>query len=90
MAMQREATIPTCREVAELVSDYLDGATSLSSRLGVRLHLVQCDACCRYLSQMRRTIRLLADLPAPRLPDGVADKVVAEMRRRNVQHAAGD
>lgn len=49
-----------CRDVTELVSDYLERALPLRRRLAVRLHLLRCEACRRYINQMRKTVRLLA------------------------------
>jgi anti-sigma factor RsiW len=47
--------------VSELVTDYLERRLPVTAWLGVRWHLRQCDACRRYIAQMRQTIRLLAD-----------------------------
>ena len=47
--------------MSELVTDYLESRLSVTGWLGVRWHLLQCDACRHYIAQMRQTIRLLAD-----------------------------
>ena len=69
--------MPTCRDVSELVTDYLERTLPLRRWVGVRWHLVQCDACRRYIAQMRRTVRLLATNtfppPAPETEDGVVE-----------------
>lgn len=59
--------VPTCREMSELVTDYLERALTLRDWLGARGHLLLCPACRRYYEQMRQTIRLLAGgrLPPP-------------------------
>ncbi len=76
--------------MAERVTDYLEGALSLSSRLGARMHLALCPSCRRYFDQMRKTIRLLADAPPAPPPDGVADKVIAAVRRDGQGQPTGD
>lgn len=53
--------MPTCRDMSELVTDYLERRLPVTGWLGVRWHLLQCDACRRYVGQMRQTIRLLAE-----------------------------
>lgn len=53
--------MPTCRDVSELVTDYLERRLPVTGWVGVRWHLLQCDACRRYVVQMRQTIRLLAE-----------------------------
>ena len=59
--------IPTCRDMSELVTDYLEHALPVRTWMGARWHLVLCPACRRYYDQMRQTIRLLAggNLPPP-------------------------
>ena len=46
----------TCREVVELVTDYLEGALSWRQRRRVERHLSGCDGCTAYLEQMRVTL----------------------------------
>lgn len=59
--------IPTCRDMSELVTDYLEHALPVRMWIGVRGHLVLCPACRRYYDQVRQTIRLLSSrtLPPP-------------------------
>jgi len=59
--------MPTCRQMSELVTDYLELALPLRTRLDARWHLFRCPACRRYYDQMRQTVRLLAGrrLPPP-------------------------
>jgi predicted anti-sigma-YlaC factor YlaD len=51
--------MPTCREMSELVTDYLERTLPLRRRLDAGWHLFLCPACRRYYEQMRQTIRLL-------------------------------
>lgn len=48
----------TCKEVVELVTDYLEGSLSAEIRMQMDRHLAGCDGCTAYLDQMRQTIRL--------------------------------
>ena len=59
--------MPICREMSELVTDYLERTLPLRTRLGARWHLFLCPACRRYYTQMRQTVRLLTGgrLPPP-------------------------
>jgi len=72
----REAIIPTCNEMAELVTLYLEGALPLRTRLAARVHLFQCRACTAYYEQVRQTVRLLARGEPPAPPPGLADALV--------------
>jgi hypothetical protein len=51
-----------CEELVTVVSDYLDGVLSPDWRDRVDAHLTGCDGCAAYLSQVRATLDLLADL----------------------------
>jgi anti-sigma factor RsiW len=54
-----------CRDMAELVTPYLDGALPAKVRLAARVHLWLCASCRGYVEQMRRTIALLGAGPPP-------------------------
>jgi anti-sigma factor RsiW len=47
-----------CREMVELVTDYLEGALSRRSRRRFEAHLAGCEHCTEYVAQLRATIRL--------------------------------
>jgi len=49
---------PTCREVVELITDYLEARLPLEARTRLEQHLVFCDWCRVYLEQIRQTIRV--------------------------------
>jgi predicted anti-sigma-YlaC factor YlaD len=51
--------MPTCRDMSELVTDYLERVVTLRTRLDMWWHLCRCEACRHYYDQMRRTVRLL-------------------------------
>ena len=52
-------TMLKCRDVATLASDYIDGDLPWRNRLAVRMHLMMCDACTRYVRQLRHVIAVL-------------------------------
>jgi anti-sigma factor RsiW len=47
-----------CREVVEILGDYLEGAMAPDDRARLEEHLADCDGCAAYLEQLRVTIRL--------------------------------
>lgn len=71
--------MPTCRDMSELVTDYMERAVSRRVRVDMWWHLVRCGACRRYFDQVRRTVRLVATGANPP-DDGAADSVVAAFR----------
>jgi predicted anti-sigma-YlaC factor YlaD len=65
--MERESGTMTsddlsCRELVELVTDYLEGALPSVEQARFEAHLAGCFKCGDYLEQMRRTIRTLGRL----------------------------
>jgi anti-sigma factor RsiW len=57
----------SCRELVELVTDYLEGALPEGERARFEDHISRCDGCETYLAQMRQTIELVGHLPAEAL-----------------------
>ena len=53
-----EKTDLTCKELVELVTDYLEGALPVGDRLDFERHLVWCSWCRDYVDQVRMTIEL--------------------------------
>jgi anti-sigma factor RsiW len=50
----------SCREVVELVTDYLDGALSDADTERMEEHLKLCPPCVEYVDQIRATAQLAA------------------------------
>ena len=48
----------SCREVVEILGDYLEGAMAPEDRVRLEAHLADCEGCAAYLEQLRVTIRL--------------------------------
>ncbi len=53
-----------CRELVELVTDYLEGALPEAHTDELKAHLRECVDCLRYLGQIQLTARLLNRLSA--------------------------
>ena len=57
--MDRNATTDvTCRELVELVTEYLEGALSDARRASFEAHMAECEGCDRYVEQIRATVDL--------------------------------
>ncbi len=68
----------SCRETAELVTNYLEGSLTFWERLRFQIHLGLCFACRNYLRQMKYTIATLRQLP----PDPVPPQMKEELLKR--------
>jgi hypothetical protein len=67
-ADEKEDAVLKCRDMAELVTPFLDGALPFRMRAAAWFHLRLCASCRRYIGQVRRTIQLLASGPPPPPP----------------------
>jgi anti-sigma factor RsiW len=70
----------TCKELVELVTDYLEGALPAEERDRFEQHIVSCGGCETYLAQMRRTIALTGALTEESLSPDARDGLLAAFR----------
>ncbi len=76
----------TCKEITELVTDYLEGRMSLTERMRFQMHLGMCKHCRAYLRQMKTTVAALGHVPDDAvMPEDVSD----ELRKRFAEWRAG-
>jgi anti-sigma factor RsiW len=59
----------SCREMVELVTDYLDGALDPSVVQRMEAHLKLCPPCVEYVEQVRTTARLATASELEQHPD---------------------
>jgi anti-sigma factor RsiW len=67
--MDPKAIELVCREIVELVTDYLGGALSAEDRARFERHLSTCPPCTAYLAQMKTTRELASELGTAGAPD---------------------
>jgi anti-sigma factor (TIGR02949 family) len=70
----------TCREVLDLLTEYLDGALAPVEQARLAAHLEECEACARYLEQFTATIEVTAALREEAVPDDVRESLLAAFR----------
>jgi anti-sigma factor RsiW len=70
----------TCKEVVELVTDYLEDSLSSEMRDRFERHLTACDPCVTYLEQMRQTIATIGKLPEESISQPVLDTLLDHFR----------
>ncbi|HVT10235.1 MAG TPA: zf-HC2 domain-containing protein [Polyangia bacterium] len=74
-----------CRDVVEVVNDYLEDAMAPPERAAFEQHLHACPWCLTYLNQIRETraeVGRLAETDLPQLPAAVEASLRAAFRRR--------
>jgi len=70
----------TCKELVELVTEYLDGQLPADELERFEEHLVYCGPCVTHIEQMRETIRVAGGLREEDLDAAVADDLLAAFR----------
>lgn len=70
----------SCRQIVELVTDYLDGVLDEETAAAVAEHLALCDGCTLYVEQMRATSAALGTAEVDTLPSQVRDELLAAFR----------
>jgi anti-sigma factor RsiW len=69
-----------CREMVELVTDYLEGALDERDQERFARHLGGCDGCTAYLEQMRLTLRLAGRIEPEAIDPAFRDRLVEAFR----------
>jgi anti-sigma factor RsiW len=72
--------VMTCKELVELVTDYLEGTLPADVRARMDQHLAGCDGCTHYLEQMRQTIRLTGQVREENLSQPQRDDLLRLFR----------
>jgi anti-sigma factor RsiW len=70
----------TCKELVELVTDYLEGALSPEERARFDHHLSGCRGCRAYVEQMRRTLGAVGALSEDAVPDEAKQRLLRAFR----------
>jgi predicted anti-sigma-YlaC factor YlaD len=70
----------TCRELTELVTDYLEDRLSFGQRLRFEMHLGLCGDCRAYLRQMKQTIATLGSLHGGDIPEKASKELLTRFR----------
>jgi len=68
----------SCKELTELVTDYLEENLPWRERLRIQVHLWMCKHCGRYVDQMRTVIRLLRRLPTEPIPPRLLETLLPQ------------
>jgi len=70
----------TCKELVEVVTDYLEGHMPAEKRLLLEEHVAVCSGCQTYFAQMRATIRTTGTLREDDLSSDARDALLKVFR----------
>ena len=80
------STALVCKEVVELLNDYLEGTLSPEEHAHVQSHLDACDGCTSVLAQLRLAIATTGRLTEDRVPEDQRATLLEAFRH----HVQGD
>ncbi len=67
--------MPSCKDITEHSSDYLDHNLPWWKRPGYWLHFAMCVHCRRYINHLKLTIDTISKSPDATIPDVSAEKI---------------
>jgi hypothetical protein len=70
----------TCKELVELVTDFLEGRMTPAERTRFEMHLCYCDWCADYLRQLREVVRTAGAIREEQLEPQARDALLAAFR----------
>ena len=70
----------SCKELVELVTEYLENSLPLSEKAQFEAHLALCPGCRTYLEQMRQTVHTVGHLTEESLDPTTRDRLLALFR----------
>jgi predicted anti-sigma-YlaC factor YlaD len=77
----------TCKELVEVVTDYLEGRMPADRRLLFEEHVAFCSWCQTYLDQMRETIRVTGTLKEEDLSPETRERLLDVFRNWNAERS---
>jgi len=70
-----------CKELVEIITDYLEGTLPERDRARFDEHLMTCPGCREYIDQMRTMLRLAGRLTVDSISPGARDELLRAFRR---------
>jgi anti-sigma factor RsiW len=79
----------SCRELVELVTDYLEGRLAVEDRARFEMHLGTCGPCRAYLQQLRQVLAATGKLSEESVPPRARDSLLAAFRTWKSERGGG-
>ncbi len=76
----------SCRDIAKLSSQYLDQDLPLMTRMRIKIHLMMCVHCHRFMKQLQATINAVKHLKEPEITHPDIDNQVANLLQQHRQN----
>jgi anti-sigma factor RsiW len=70
-----------CKELVEIITDYLEGTLPGRDRSRFEAHILTCPPCREYVEEMRTTLRLAGRLTVESISPAARDELLRAFRR---------
>jgi anti-sigma factor RsiW len=70
-----------CKELVEIITDYLEGALPERDRARFEAHILTCAPCREYVEEMRTTLRLTGRVTTESISTNARDELLRAFRR---------
>lgn len=75
-----------CRQIAELLTDYMEGRLPQATRELIDWHIDGCEPCVAFVNTFRSTLKAVRQLPdPPPVPKELRQRLLAVLRDRSGQ-----
>ncbi len=71
-----------CRDMVELLGDYLDGELNPATAEALKAHLADCPECTAFLNTYRGTVRVTRQLKEEDLPLPLRERLLTFLRQQ--------
>jgi anti-sigma factor (TIGR02949 family) len=71
-----------CREIIDLLADYLDGSLPSETAKNLEAHLEGCPPCIAFVNTYRGTVNVVRRLSAAEIPPELRDRLISFLRER--------
>lgn len=71
-----------CRDIVELLAEYLDEQLDSATAAALEAHLSGCEECTAFTNTYRKTVQALRQLKEEDLPSQLRDRLRAFLKRR--------
>jgi hypothetical protein len=69
-----------CGEIREKLSDYIEGLISSEEKRSIDEHLMSCEMCSEYLSDLRKTVNYVQNLEEISPPQWLTERIMTKVR----------
>lgn len=70
----------SCKDITDLLTDYLEGQMSFADRMQIKMHLAMCGHCRNYVDQLKLTVDSCGRIPEPEVDEHLEQELLSVFR----------